>query len=159
MNVFKPNSSLGSISRCVWAGEWIVETETLTPSGSTRYRGIVVGWGTKGGRTKIEREFETLKNAVYGIVPAGGRRFQAAGVNAAGRVEFFSHMQSVGLGVSSRGAVARSQGGCEIFKPDVEESVDDRMRKRAEMGYGIDAPTNIKVCEETGEIDLAKIWR
>ena len=37
-------------------------------------------WGTGGGRTKISREFETLKNAVYGIVPTGGRRFQAAGV-------------------------------------------------------------------------------
>ena len=116
-------------------------------------------WGTGGGRTKISREFETLKNAVYGIVPTGGRRFQAAGVTEEGRVEYFSHMQSVGLGVGNGGEVGRSQGRCEISRPDVGEAVDDIMRIRAEMGYGIDAAVNIKVCEERGEIDLAKIWR
>ena len=68
-------------------------------------------------------------------------------------------MQSVGLGVGSGGEVGRSQGRCEISRPDVGEAVDDIMRIRAEMGYGIDAAVNIKVCEERGEIDLAKIWR
>eukprot|EP00520_Triparma_pacifica_P015612 CAMPEP_0118654234 /NCGR_PEP_ID=MMETSP0785-20121206/12279_1 /TAXON_ID=91992 /ORGANISM="Bolidomonas pacifica, Strain CCMP 1866" /LENGTH=355 /DNA_ID=CAMNT_0006546877 /DNA_START=62 /DNA_END=1125 /DNA_ORIENTATION=- len=149
---------MGSIRRCVWAGEWIVETETVTESGAKRYRGIVVGWETKGGRTKVEREFESLENAVYGIVPGGGKRYQAAGVTEDGEVRYFSHMQTVGLGVNSKGEVVRSQGGCEIFKSSTK-SIDDVMRDRAERGYGIDAAKNVKICEETGEKDLAKIWR
>jgi len=93
-----------------------------------------------------------MESAVYGIVPEGGRRYQAAGIEG-GRIKYFSHMQTVGLGVNSRGEIARSQGGVEIRKPSSKAgSVDDVMRKRADMGYGIDAARNIRVCEETGEV-------